>query len=323
MRGSSFFSPFLVPIDNLWYNQLGYLEEEIMSHLIEMRKVSKFYSGRGTISAGFTKVDLNLDMGEFVVITGESGGGKSTLLNVISGLDTYEEGEMFVAGQDTSAFRTEDYENYRKEYIGNIFQDFNLINSYSVYKNVELVTLLAGRKRRYVKKGIMKLLELVEMRKYARTKVSRLSGGQQQRVSIARAFAKNAPIIVADEPTGNLDSESAEKVMKLLYDLSREKLVVMVTHNYEQAEKYATRKIVMRDGRIVEDNKIRQSEYFREFDPEGGLHSRSAKMNQGRKKKLSPLSRLRLGLRNTFNIPAKCLLLLFIYIQSCNLYILA
>ena len=98
-----------------------------MAHMIEMKKVSKFYSGNGTVSTGFSKVDLNFDLGEFVVVTGESGGGKSTLLNVISGLDSYEEGEMFVAGKDTGGFRTEDYEEYRKKYIGNIFQDYNLI----------------------------------------------------------------------------------------------------------------------------------------------------------------------------------------------------
>ncbi len=278
-----------------------------MPHLIEMRKVSKFYSNNGTVSTGFSKVDLNLDMGEFVVITGESGGGKSTLLNVISGLDTYEEGEMFVAGQDTSAFRTEDYEKYRKKYIGNIFQDYNLINSYTVYQNIELVLLMNGKKRRYLKNGIMKILEWVGMRKYARTRVSRLSGGQKQRVAIARAFAKNAPIIVADEPTGNLDSESAAKVLEILHDLSRDKLVIVVTHNYEQVEPYATRKIMMKDGRIIEDRKLKQPEYFQEFVPEP--EDKKAQ----KKSRLSGGSRLRLGLRNTFNLPAKFLLLLFIY----------
>ena len=114
-----------------------------MSHMIEMKKVSKFYSTNGMVSTGFSKVDLDLDLGEFVVITGESGGGKSTLLNVISGLDSYEEGEMFVAGEDTGAFETEEYENYRKTFIGNIFQDYNLINSYIVYQNIELAKFTA------------------------------------------------------------------------------------------------------------------------------------------------------------------------------------
>ena len=150
-----------------------------MAHMIEMRKVSKFYSQNNTVSTGFSRVSLDLDVGDFVVITGESGGGKSTLLNVISGLDTYEEGEMFVNGEDISAFTTEEYEDYRKTYIGNIFQDFNLINSYTVYQNVELVLLLNGHKGGNLKGGIMKILDWVGLKKYARTKVSKLSGCQE------------------------------------------------------------------------------------------------------------------------------------------------
>jgi len=119
-----------------------------LSHTIELKKVSKYYAGEESVSLGFSRVDLNLDMGEFVAITGESGSGKSTLLNVISGLDNYDEGEMFVCGEDTAAYGTEDYERYRKKYIGNIFQDFNLINSYTVYQNIEAVMLLNGKRKR-------------------------------------------------------------------------------------------------------------------------------------------------------------------------------
>ena len=191
-----------------------------MSHMIELHNVSKFYSNKDTVSTGFSKVDLNLDMGEFVVITGESGSGKSTLLNVISGLDSYEEGELFIAGEDTSGYRTEDYERYRKKYIGNIFQDFNLVNSYTVYQNVELSMMLSGMPRSEQKQNIPEYIEMVDMTAYTKTKASKLSGGQKQRVAIARALAKNAPVIVADEPTGNLDSASAEKVMESLHRLS-------------------------------------------------------------------------------------------------------
>lgn len=225
-------------------------------HFIELHRVSKFYANHENISAGFSKVDLSLDIGEFVAITGESGSGKSTLLNVISGLDSYEEGEMFVAGEDTSAFRLEDYERYRKTYIGNIFQDFNLVNSYTVAQNVELSMILSGRKHADCKERVAELLESVGLSEYAKTKAAKLSGGQKQRVAIARALAKDAPIIVADEPTGNLDTASAAKVIETLYRISADRLVIIVTHNYEQVEPYATRKITMYDGRILEDRKL-------------------------------------------------------------------
>lgn len=228
-------------------------------HFIELHRVSKFYANHENISAGFSKVDLSLDIGEFVAITGESGSGKSTLLNVISGLDSYEEGEMFVAGEDTSAFRMEDYERYRKTYIGNIFQDFNLVNSYTVAQNVELAMLLSGRKQADCKARAAELLESVGLSEYARTKAAKLSGGQKQRVAIARALAKDAPIIVADEPTGNLDTASAAKVIETLYRISADRLVIIVTHNYEQVEPYATRKITMHDGRILEDRRLTPS----------------------------------------------------------------
>lgn len=228
-----------------------------MSHMIELHKVSKYYTNKDTVSTGLSRIDLTLDMGEFVAITGESGSGKSTLLNVISGLDTYEEGEMFVGGQDTSAFKTEDYERYRKTFIGNIFQDFNLVNSYSVYQNIELSMLMCGMKHSECKDRVNELIELVDLGEYRRTKASRLSGGQKQRVAIARALAKDAPIIVADEPTGNLDTVSAAKVLETLHNISKEKLVVIVTHNYEQVEKYVTRKITVHDGKIIEDKEVR------------------------------------------------------------------
>ena len=321
-----------------------------MSHTIELRKVSKYYAGEDSVSMGFSRIDLDLDIGEFVAITGESGSGKSTLLNVISGLDTYEEGEMFVCGEDTTAYSTEDYEVYRKTYIGNIFQDFNLINSYTVYQNIEAVMLLSGKKKKECRDRILELIDLVGLSKYRRTKVSRLSGGQKQRVAIARALAKNAPIIVADEPTGNLDSKSAESVMETLAKVSTDKLVVIVTHNYDQAEPYVTRKLTMHDGKIIEDKTLAPprlssaEEYIAEagtygaaygdeapegggdLQPREGRVARAAKAQRAadagkvsahseaiRPRKMRKSSELRLGVRNTFNLPAKFILLFIVY----------
>ena len=268
--------------------------------MLELKNVSKFYYKKGIVSSGISKVSLKFDMGEFIAITGESGSGKSTLLNVISGLDTYEEGEMYVNGEETSHYNEEDYEEYRKKYIGNIFQSFNLVNSYTVYQNVELVLLINGETRRSVKHKVIDILKKVDLYKYRHTKVSKLSGGMKQRVAIARCLAKDTPIIIADEPTGNLDSKNAKSVLKLLYEISKYKLVIVVTHNFEQISEYATRRITMHDGSVIEDMKLKDKNEVKE-------------VNTSKFKKTKVISNLRLGIRNTFNIVPKFLLLSFVY----------
>ena len=268
--------------------------------MLELKNVSKFYYKKGIVSSGISKVSLKFDMGEFIAITGESGSGKSTLLNVISGLDTYEEGEMYVNGEETSHYNEEDYEEYRKKYIGNVFQSFNLVNSYTVYQNVELVLLINGETRRSVKHKVIDILKKVDLYKYRHTKVSKLSGGMKQRVSIARCLAKDTPIIIADEPTGNLDSKNAKSVLKLLYEISKYKLVIVVTHNFEQISEYATRRITMHDGSVIEDMKLKDKNEVKE-------------VNTSKFKKTKVISNLRLGIRNTFNIVPKFLLLTFVY----------
>lgn len=269
--------------------------------MLELKNVSKFYYKKGIVSSGISKVSLKFDMGEFIAITGESGSGKSTLLNVISGLDTYEEGEMYVNGEETSHYNEEDYEEYRKKYIGNVFQSFNLVNSYTVYQNVELVLLINGETRRSVKHKVIDILKKVDLYKYRHTKVSKLSGGMKQRVSIARCLAKDTPIIIADEPTGNLDSKNAKSVLKLLYEISKYKLVIVVTHNFEQISEYATRRITMHDGSVIEDMKLKDKNEVKE-------------VNTSKFKKTKVISNLRLGIRNTFNIVPKFLLLTFVYL---------
>ena len=290
--------------------------------MLRLKNVSKFYYSNGVISSGFTKVNLELEKGEFVAITGESGSGKSTLLNVISGLDTYEEGEMYINGEETSAYSNADFENYRRKYIANIYQSFNLINSYTVYQNVEMVLLLSKLKRRERRARIMDILKKVDLYKFRHQRASRLSGGQKQRVAIARALVKDTPIIVADEPTGNLDTAAAANVIELLSQLASDKLVVVVTHNYEQVEPYVTRKITMHDGRITEDLKIDHpraatgapaEEGSEDVKQEAAPQRPVAEAREGRKH-LNIISRVRLGIRNTFNLIPKFLLLLFIFL---------
>ena len=274
--------------------------------MIKLKGVSKYYHSKGIVSTGMLRIDLEMSLGEYVVITGESGSGKSTLLNVISGLDSYEEGEMFVCGEDTSAYTEADYENYRKKYISNIFQNFNLINSYTVYQNVALAMQLTGGKAgKKQREQINDVLRKVGLYRYRHSLASRLSGGQKQRVAIARALVRNTPVIVADEPTGNLDSKAASAVLKLLKKVASDKLVVVVTHNYEQVEQYATRKITMSDGRIIEDRLI--------APPPEGEEAISSDYDANLRR-IRILQKLRLGLRNTFNIVPKFLLLTFIFI---------
>lgn len=267
--------------------------------MIKLKNVSKYYYGKKVVSTGFSKINLELNINEFVAITGESGSGKSSLLNVISGMDSYEDGEMYINGKETSHYTEQDYENYRRKYIGIIFQNFNLINSYTVYQNIELVLMLNGDKKK--KEKILKLIDQVGLTKYKNTKVSKLSGGQKQRVAIARALAKDTPIIIADEPTGNLDSASAKEVMKLLKDISKDKLVIVVTHNYEQVEEYATRRIKMHDGKIFEDVKLKTIEVQNE-------------QKQYKFGKISLLDKLKIGVRNTFNIKTKFVLLYLLFL---------
>ena len=268
--------------------------------MLELKNVSKFYSSNGMVSTGFSRVSLKFDLGEFVAITGESGSGKSTLLNVISGLDSYEEGEMYINGEETSHYTEKEYEIYRRKYVGNIFQNFNLVNSYTVYQNIELVLLLSGKNKKDIKDEIISLIKQVDLYKYRNRKVSKLSGGQKQRVAIARALAMNTPIILADEPTGNLDKKSSESVLKLLHDISKDKLVIIVTHNYDQIEKYVTRKITMHDGRVLEDKKVREYETVTDI--------RENKFSD-----IKWINKICLGVRNAFNIPSKLFLVIAVY----------
>ena len=221
--------------------------------MIKLLNLSKYYHSGTSIALGLRKINLSLSCNEFVVITGESGSGKTTLLSTISGLLPYEEGELYFQGTPTSHYDETDWENYRKEHIAFIFQNYNLIDSYTALQNVMTSLLIQGISQSEAKQTAMQYLERVGIAAYASHHASELSSGQKQRLSIARALAKNTKIIVADEPTGNLDAENGKQIMQLLSELAADKLVLVVTHNYEEAAPFATRKIRIYDGEIVED----------------------------------------------------------------------
>lgn len=228
--------------------------------LLRLENISKYYHNEGLVTQGLHKINLEFQIGEFVAITGESGSGKSTLLNVISGVDTYEDGEYYINGEETSYYDESDWEKFRRDTVGFIFQNYNLIDSYTVLKNVEIAMLIQGVDRKTRRKRALEIIEKVGLTSHLRHRASKLSGGQKQRLAIARALAKDTPMIVADEPTGNLDSESGKQILKLLADVAKERLVIVVTHNYEAIAPYVTRKIRLFDGEVAEDKVILKTE---------------------------------------------------------------
>ncbi len=224
--------------------------------LLTLKDIGKIYVSEGNVAVGIRGVNLSFERGEFVAITGKSGSGKSTLLNVISGMDTYEEGELFIEGQATSHYLQPEWEEYREKYISFIFQDYNIIESFTVLQNVELALMHIEDKAERRAKA-MELIRRVGLESHAKHKGSKLSGGQKQRTVIARALAKDSPIILADEPTGNLDSKTSAEIIALLKEVSQDKLLIVVTHNFDQVAEHATRHIRIFDGSVESDHGIR------------------------------------------------------------------
>ncbi|WP_265455733.1 ABC transporter ATP-binding protein/permease [Enterococcus sp. HY326] len=222
--------------------------------MLELKDIKKYYKVGETITKALDGVSVAFRKKEFVAILGQSGSGKTTMLNVIGGLDNYDSGDMVINGKSTKTFKDADWDAYRNNSIGFVFQSYNLISHLGIIENVELGMTLSGVPREKKKKKAEEALIRVGLEAHMHKKPNQLSGGQMQRVAIARALANDPDILLCDEPTGALDSETSLQIMELIQELSKEKLVVMVTHNPELAKNYADRIIEFSDGRIISDS---------------------------------------------------------------------
>lgn len=221
--------------------------------MLQIKNVYKEYRTGNLIQKALDNVSLNLRDNEFVAILGPSGSGKTTLLNIIGGLDRYDKGDLVINGISTKQYKDRDWDSYRNHTIGFVFQSYNLIPHQTILSNVELALTISGVPQAKRKQRAMEALEKVGLADQAHKKPNQLSGGQMQRVAIARALVNNPDILLADEPTGALDSDTSVQVMDLLKEVAKDRLVVMVTHNPELAENYATRIVNLRDGKICSD----------------------------------------------------------------------
>ncbi|MBR2841289.1 ABC transporter ATP-binding protein/permease [Candidatus Saccharibacteria bacterium] len=222
--------------------------------MLEVRGVSKVYKTGGTKRTVLNKVRINFRKNEFAAVLGPSGSGKTTLLNIIGGLDEYTTGDLVINEKSTKKFRDKDWDSYRNHRVGFVFQSYNLIPHQTILNNVRLALTLSGISKRESVRRAKKALNEVGLAEHIHKKPAQLSGGQMQRVAIARALVNDPDILLADEPTGALDSETSIQVMDLLAQIAKTRLVVMVTHNPELADEYATRIITLKDGKITSDS---------------------------------------------------------------------
>ena len=222
--------------------------------MLKIKNISKTYKTGSLVQQALDNVSLNLRDNEFVAILGPSGSGKTTLLNIIGGLDRYDDGDLIINNVSTKNYKDRDWDTYRNHTIGFVFQSYNLIPHQSVLSNVELALTIGGISRKERKKRALQALSEVGLEDQAHKKPNQMSGGQMQRVAIARALVNNPDILLADEPTGALDSKTSVQVMELLKKVAQNRLVVMVTHNPELANEYANRIVNLKDGRIISDS---------------------------------------------------------------------
>ena len=222
--------------------------------MLQLQHISKVYHTGDQEFHALKDISIRFRENEFVSILGQSGSGKTTLLNIIGGLDQYTSGDLLIQGKSTKQFKDRDWDSYRNHTIGFVFQSYNLIGHQTALSNVEIAMTLSGVSKAERKKRAIEVLERVGLKDHLYKKPSQMSGGQMQRIAIARALVNNPKVVLADEPTGALDSETSVQIMDLLKDIAKERLVIMVTHNPKLAQKYSTRIVQVLDGNILSDS---------------------------------------------------------------------
>ena len=222
--------------------------------MLQLQHISKVYHTGNQEFHALKDISIRFRESEFVSILGQSGSGKTTLLNIIGGLDQYTSGDLLIQGKSTKQFKDRDWDSYRNHTIGFVFQSYNLIGHQTALSNVEIAMTLSGVSKAERKKRAIEVLERVGLKDHLNKKPSQMSGGQMQRIAIARALVNDPKVVLADEPTGALDSETSVQIMDLLKDIAKERLVIMVTHNPELAQKYSTRIVQVLDGNILSDS---------------------------------------------------------------------
>ena len=222
--------------------------------MLQLQHISKVYHTANQEFHALKDISIRFRENEFVSILGQSGSGKTTLLNIIGGLDQYTSGDLLIQGKSTKQFKDRDWDSYRNHTIGFVFQSYNLIGHQTALSNVEIAMTLSGVSKAERKKRAIEALERVGLKDHLYKKPNQMSGGQMQRIAIARALVNNPKVVLADEPTGALDSETSVQIMELLKDIAKERLVIMVTHNPELAKTYSTRIVQVLDGNILSDS---------------------------------------------------------------------
>ena len=270
--------------------------------MLQLKKILKQYKTGDLVQTALDKVSLNLRDCEFVAILGPSGSGKTTLLNIIGGLDRYDSGDLIINGISTKKYTDRDWDSYRNHTIGFVFQSYNLIPHQTVLANVELALTISGVSGAERRRRAAEALQKVGLGNQLHKHPTEMSGGQMQRVAIARALVNNPDILLADEPTGALDSETSIQVMELLKEVAKDRLVVMVTHNPELAQQYATRIVNLKDGVILSDTAP--------YEPDTSKLSPPVHKSMGRSS-MSPLTSLSLSFNNLLTKKARTLLTAF------------